>query len=145
MLWTALFLPLHSIMFLLILKDICREFKVNYFTFHNVSINTRSVFSFLSRSSSFTFHNVSINTNLQCRDGRGYWLALHSIIFLLIRNPRKAVPSLSFNFTFHNVSINTTIQKKSSIAFYNFTFHNVSINTVEALALCLLSDFLYIP
>ena len=137
---------LHSIMFLLIRR---RPEAGNWSckTLHSIMflLIHLNCFALNRLVSSFTFHNVSINTNLQCRDGRGYWLALHSIIFLLIRNPRKAVPSLSFNFTFHNVSINTTIQKKSSIAFYNFTFHNVSINTVEALALCLLSDFLYIP
>ena len=107
-----------------------------------------SFFNLLSRY--FTFHNVSINTKIwqrSCSDWNplhsimfllirrrpeaGNWIcktlhsimfllipffqtlrlrrcfALHSIMFLLIRNPRKAVPSLSFNFTFHNVSINT--------------------------------------
>ena len=98
---------LHSTMFLLILQiaaNIIGEHIV--FTFHNVSINTRSSFSILSLVPLFTFHNVSINTT--------FWLT-HS-------------ESMSV-FTFHNVSINTGSAVKRIGLLIGFTFHNVSINT----------------
>ena len=98
---------LHSIMFLLI-HGLNSFFNLlsRYFTFHNVSINTKiwqRSCSDWNPLHSIMFLLIPFFQTLRLRR----CFALHSIMFLLIRNPRKAVPSLSFNFTFHNVSINT--------------------------------------
>ena len=78
-------LPLHSTMFLLIRLQDCRHrHESDYFTFHNVSINTPIDGMFCKQFTAFTFHNVSINTQSWLQ-GFGY----------------------KENFTFHNVSINT--------------------------------------
>ena len=52
-------------MFLLILDVNTQKGDYNYFTFHNVSINTYSQDYRNERTVNFTFHNVSINTELQ--------------------------------------------------------------------------------
>ena len=81
-------------MFLLIPKPhIIIVCSITNFTFHNVSINTASIFHCRIYLRVFTFHNVSINTRLNFKN-----LQTHC------------------NFTFHNVSINTD---NISTAFFN--------------------------
>ena len=60
-----------------------------YFTFHNVSINTDSIAGFSVDTAIFTFHNVSINT--PAASSREKWKenALHSTMFLLILSGKK--------------------------------------------------------
>ena len=54
---------LHSTMFLLIRWNPTRKTpRTNYFTFHNVSINTKLLCANTCLICIFTFHNVSINT-----------------------------------------------------------------------------------
>ena len=53
------------------------------FTFHNVSINTVDTFNSVVSGISFTFHNVSINTSFDAAKG-GTLAPLHSTMFLLI-------------------------------------------------------------
>ena len=102
-----LYATLHSTMFLLILPDrYIRPDNIIVFTFHNVSINTKSV------------ANLSANRS-----------ALHSTMFLLIPILSFYCKSVSGNFTFHNVSINTETLSRIICVSNSFTFHNVSINT----------------
>ena len=56
----------------------------NIFTFHNVSINTKSLGAMSCHSFCFTFHNVSINTSISFSTSSRV-LPLHSTMFLLIR------------------------------------------------------------
>ena len=80
---------LHSTMFLLIPAPSPSAKSCKFiFTFHNVSINTRSLINALYASINFTFHNVSINTTHR------RMIQIHLILF-----------------TFHNVSINTVTPK----------------------------------
>ena len=60
-----------------------------FFTFHNVSIKSRSVMLLLSHAETFTFHNVSIKS-------------------------KYPVMSIRDNlvFTFHNVSIKSRFQRR---------------------------------
>ena len=98
---------LHSTMFLLIPVAIKDNDVTNFFTFHNVSINTICCSVNSVSLIIFTFHNVSINTH-------------HKL---------SRIKQRKF-FTFHNVSINTLVPGISICRDYPFTFHNVSINTV---------------
>ena len=106
------------------------------FTFHNVSINTRSL-SYVSLCCViFTFHNVSINTRsvMPCRS---LLLSLHSTMFLLIPSSKELSFHNICSFTFHNVSINTIQYGAKTFMQSHFTFHNVSINTFTGCTLCL--------
>ena len=69
--FVAPILPLHSIMFLLI-PDTCLGGSVSgtFFTFHNVSINTKDATASAGDVRNFTFHNVSINTTYTIRDSK---------------------------------------------------------------------------
>ena len=78
----------------------------NYFTFHDVSINTR--------------HPIGLTTVP--------YFSLHSTMFLLIRE-NTDMPSRGKLFTFHDVSINTKSVSHQRYKNSNFTFHDVSINT----------------
>ena len=60
---------LHSTMFLLIHTRERKSGAWTGFTFHNVSINTESIFLINRLVICFTFHNVSINT-CSIRNGR---------------------------------------------------------------------------
>ena len=82
----------------------------NYFTFHDVSINTvKNAGSGDGEATCFTFHDVSINTPLTYMLLiRG--LPLHSTMFLLIRKPAYGKVDPTVVFTFHDVSINTRIE-----------------------------------
>ena len=98
---------LHSTMFLLIRKEKSTCRWSTDFTFHNVSINTKTYKVGDIVNFHFTFHNVSINT---WNTNEGFRTAI--------------------SFTFHNVSINTMHVQSLHFAVLYFTFHNVSINTV---------------
>ena len=115
--------------------------NVDYFTFHNVSINT-GCDSCPCTTSIFTFHNVSINTCIketQCVCCK----PLHSTMFLLI--PAAGITfEYSNYFTFHNVSINTSLCGTHGRILPSFTFHNVSINTNKDLGAAK-ENTLYIP
>ena len=121
-------LSLHSIMFLLIrFFSLSIRFFTSNFTFHNVSINTKSVSHQRYKNSNFTFHNVSINTDAN-GDITPFYAALHSIMFLLILI--AATFSARFIKSLHSIMfllILDNLTKQMTGA--NFTFHNVSINT----------------
>ena len=114
-------------MFLLIRKPVCRFLLPAHFTFHDVSINTYRLYAHISDHP-----------------------ALHSTMFLLIRNCLTSAYASLYNFTFHDVSINTDTQNSfpqthlplhstmfllilifthRTLSFLFFTFHDVSINT----------------
>ena len=125
----------------LLKKPPCSSMTVD-FTFHNVSISTHILQSFLiliwhlyipqciyfyadgikdgTTKSCFTFHNVSISTRPFDEDGQ------HRTYF-----------------TFHNVSISTGLSLKWKTAIYYFTFHNVSISTNIFLTLPICSSPLH--
>ena len=67
----------------------------------------------MSMGNFFTFHNVSINTFLNSSPFRRI-TTLHSTMFLLILVKVLLVKSVT-HFTFHNVSINTTPPKCCAI------------------------------
>ena len=144
-------LALHSIMFLLILKDHAVTFSIiTDFTFHYVSINTTNISPVFTHLNFFTFHYVSINTKMHKEISnmtdtlhsimfllilqfRLFWylfvLSLHSIMFLLILLPAGSSTCPVPSFTFHYVSINTRLTNKRRRMADDFTFHYVSINT----------------
>ena len=69
------------------------------FTFHYVSINTRSDQHRGKCRTDFTFHYVSINT--RCSSSRSLcFLSLHSTMFLLI--PLSAEWNLEVRYTLHS-------------------------------------------
>ena len=123
-------MTLHSTMFLLIPETfLTPDDCLQYFTFHNVSINTAPGACRSSCKWSFTFHNVSINTmDAKClfeaihkplhstmfllihlsADAEAWAHGpLHSTMFLLIQAQQAYNDAVSKYFTFHNVSINT--------------------------------------
>ncbi len=93
-------------MYLLIPLSVVKNCNANAFTFHNVSINSRSRWRsrFYGRIR-FTFHNVSINSNKFYIESDAH-VYLHSIMYLLIQKREKNW-FFSLVFTFHNVSINS--------------------------------------
>ena len=122
------------------------------FTFHNVSIKSKTTESTDAAVYDFTFHNVSIKSRTDSGRKSGD-KPLHSTMYLL--NPQKvwdrfdrAVPLHSTmyllnlgaarrrasikDFTFHNVSIKSGIRKRTAKIRSAFTFHNVSIKSVYA-------------
>ena len=97
-----------------------------------------------SGSPLFTFHNVSIKTR------SGLYAAykdttLHSTMFLLKRLTRRIFRMYYIDFTFHNVSIKTAGQKATAAETAAFTFHNVSIKTGTRCITKGLRKILYIP
>ena len=126
---TAEVASLHSIMFLLILlpagSSTC---PVPSFTFHYVSINTKSSASPIAKLKFFTFHYVSINTRCNIIM-KSVFTTLHSIMFLLI--PGLVCATLKNKKALHSIMFLLILayrltQYEQEI---NFTFHYVSINT----------------
>ena len=99
------------------------------FTFHNVSIKTRSDVSTNCSWVIFTFHNVSIKTqnNYVGYREQSY---LHSTMFLLKLPSLASYTHRISSFTFHNVSIKTRSADAAKKVEKLFTFHNVSIKTM---------------
>ena len=91
---------LHSIMFLLIPFSMVSLSVKQFFTFHNVSINTRIHLYPCRSAEGFTFHNVSINTLHSSISLTGEY-SLHSIMFLLIQ--RAEVVKATNIFTLHSI------------------------------------------
>ena len=119
---------LHSTMFLLIQFSTVRtEILRIFFTFHDVSINTSSLFnkSYVLTSLHSTMFLLILFAifHRQSPD-----LTLHSTMFLLIRI-RLPLSENRRDFTFHDVSINTMANLTALSAAQVFTFHDVSINT----------------
>ena len=103
---------LHSIMFLLIQQYLALGRHEDMFTFHYVSINTRTVYKVSRKMLQFTFHYVSINTSISIMSS-----------------------NVASMFTFHYVSINTLFFLFSYFGVRTFTFHYVSINTMDYLGI----------
>ena len=123
----------------------------NFFTFHNVSINTSTPVKKKTVVSNFTFHNVSINTFLNSSPFRRITtlhstmfllipnishfrifrdLTLHSTMFLLIRKPSYSISS--FLCSLHSTMFLLILVKVLLVkSVTHFTFHNVSINTTH--------------
>ena len=104
-----------------LLKPRQRDWAVEnpeYFTFHNVSINTAAARKKAEEALFFTFHNVSIKT--------------------FSDRPLCCLPQ---TFTFHNVSIKTFFWFRCFLCWFPFTFHNVSIKTT----LCTASRWASMP
>ena len=99
-----------------------------HFTFHNVSINTRTYDRFISKF--FTLHSTMFllirSTEIEIYNRTE---TLHSTMFLLIHSMAWST-RWKIIFTFHNVSINTKWYAFQTARQSIFTFHNVSINTV---------------
>ena len=145
------FPALHSTMFLL--KLFCLLFQILilfFFTFHNVSIKTRSAFTqpifFMPLHSTmfllkrdcgassatgdyFTFHNVSIKTRRLFPNSHGHGHSLHSTMFLLKR--WILCTSFETGLPLHSTMFLLKLSQPlwCLLPLSVFTFHNVSIKT----------------
>ena len=117
-------------MFLLIQNYVINLKKIlDYFTFHDVSINTEPVRLPVHERLYFTFHDVSINTSTS-RSVRLYKCSLHSTMFLLIQ--KRPIISGLHTKTLHSTMFLLILDFPIPCEPYNtFTFHDVSINTIS--------------
>ena len=93
-------------MYLLKLPDEPDELLSSVFTFHYVSIKTRTPAAQQHRHNKFTFHYVSIKTHSPALISFSC-LYLHSTMYLLKQISESKIKTTIVTFTFHYVSIKT--------------------------------------
>ncbi len=137
-------ITLHSIMFLLIPGAGVSQVFFLCFTFHNVSINTNTDFLImipLSSLHSIMFLLIQTLPVSQVHSER----TLHSIMFLLIQNAVQDL--MNTVVALHSIMFLLILNVYADL--YGlapvFTFHNVSINTKDARIWVCHKLLLYIP
>ena len=119
-------------------------FAPKIFTFHYVSIKSKSRLITQTTTRLFTFHYVSIKS-FSFIYGMCCNFNLHSTMYLLNLGLYITDCPIPAEFTFHYVSIKSTLRPYASECILLFTFHYVSIKSKWLWGYMYDSKKIYIP